>query len=122
MSLRITWELAILTVRTDGSSQECSSRSSLANGYAVLNADDPLVAAMANSEVPSCLRHEPRESVRNHTKQGGLARKKWLPVDFEGDWTHQLSGLRMYRCHWVDALFYDCQCWQRGLRLPKKRQ
>jgi len=38
--------VAILTHRTDGSSQGVVAEAVLPNGYAVLNADDPLVAAM----------------------------------------------------------------------------
>jgi len=54
MSLRITW-VAINTVEQMAHLKSVVAEAVLPNGYAVLNADDPLVAAMAKSEVPKLL-------------------------------------------------------------------
>ncbi len=68
----------------------------LPNGYAVLNADDPLVAAMAKrvkSQVAYFTMNPENQLVRNHTKQGGLAavyENGYLSI-LKGDWTHRIE-------------------------------
>ena len=68
----------------------------LPNGYAVLNADDPLVAAMAKrvkSQVAYFTMNPENELVRNHTRQGGLAavyENGYLSI-LKSDWTHRIE-------------------------------
>jgi len=69
----------------------------LPNGYAVLNADDPLVAAMAK-RVKSQIAYftmnlENNQLVRSHTQQGGLAavyENGYLSI-LKGDWTLRIE-------------------------------
>jgi cyanophycin synthetase len=66
------------------------------NGYAVLNADDPLVAAMANqvkAQIAYFSMNADNELVRNHTRQGGLAavyENGYLSI-LKGDWTLRIE-------------------------------
>ncbi|HEY9710316.1 MAG TPA: cyanophycin synthetase [Oculatellaceae cyanobacterium] len=66
------------------------------NGYAVLNADDPLVAAMAgqvNSQVAYFSMNPANELVKTHTRQGGLAavyENGYLSI-LKGDWTLRIE-------------------------------
>jgi cyanophycin synthetase len=66
------------------------------NGYAILNADDPLVAAMAEqvkSQVAYFSMNPENELVRNHTQQGGLAavyENGYLSI-LKGDWTLRID-------------------------------
>ncbi|MBW4638812.1 MAG: cyanophycin synthetase [Gloeocapsa sp. UFS-A4-WI-NPMV-4B04] len=68
----------------------------LPNGYAVLNADDPLVAAMAkqvNSQVAYFTMNPENQIVRSHTQQGGLAavyENGYLSI-LKGDWTLRIE-------------------------------
>lgn len=68
----------------------------LPNGYAVLNADDPLVAAMAGrvkSQVAYFTMNPENELVRSHTQQGGLAaayENGYLSI-LKGDWTLRIE-------------------------------
>ncbi len=68
----------------------------LPNGYAVLNADDPLVAAMAErvkSQVAYFTMNPENEIVRSHTHQGGLAavyENGYLSI-LKGDWTLRIE-------------------------------
>ncbi len=66
------------------------------NGYAVLNADDPLVSAMAKrvkAQVAYFSMHPDNELVRSHTQQGGLAavyENGYLSI-LKGDWTLRIE-------------------------------
>jgi cyanophycin synthetase len=66
------------------------------NGYAVLNADDPLVSAMAQrvkSQVAYFSMNPINELVKNHTRQGGLAavyENGYLSI-LKGDWTLRID-------------------------------
>jgi cyanophycin synthetase len=66
------------------------------NGYAVLNADDPLVAAMVTqvkAQVAYFSMNPHNELVRNHTRQGGLAaiyENGYLSI-LKGDWTLRIE-------------------------------
>jgi cyanophycin synthetase len=66
------------------------------NGYAVLNADDPLVSAMAKrvkAQVAYFSMHSDNELVRSHTQQGGLAavyENGYLSI-LKGDWTLRIE-------------------------------
>lgn len=66
------------------------------NGYAILNADDPLVAAMADrvkSQVAYFSMNPENELVRSHTQQGGLAavyENGYLSI-LKGDWTLRIE-------------------------------
>jgi cyanophycin synthetase len=66
------------------------------NGYAILNADDPLVAAMAErvkAQVAYFSMHPNNELVRTHTQQGGLAavyENGYLSI-LKGDWTLRIE-------------------------------
>ncbi|MCU0523454.1 MAG: cyanophycin synthetase [Elainella sp. Prado103] len=66
------------------------------NGYAVLNADDPLVAAMANrvnAQVAYFSMSPDHPIVRTHTQQGGLAaiyENGYLSI-LKGDWTLRIE-------------------------------
>jgi cyanophycin synthetase len=66
------------------------------NGYAVLNADDPLVAAMGQrvkSQVAYFAMNPANELVQNHTRQGGLAavyENGYLSI-LKGDWTLRIE-------------------------------
>lgn len=68
----------------------------LPNGYSVLNADDPLVAAMAKqvkSQVAYFTMNPENELVRKHTQQGGLAavyENGYLSI-LKGDWTLRIE-------------------------------
>lgn len=61
------------------------------SGYAVLNADDPLVAAMAErvkAQIAYCSMDPRSELINNHTQQGGLAaiyENGYLSI-LKGDW------------------------------------
>jgi len=65
-------------------------------GYAVLNADDPLVAAMAQrvkSQVAYFSMNPANELVQNHTRSGGLAavyENGYLSI-LKGDWTLRID-------------------------------
>jgi cyanophycin synthetase len=65
-------------------------------GYAVLNADDPLVAAMAKkvkSQVAYFAMNPENELVKNHTRGGGLAavyENGYLSI-LKGDWTLRIE-------------------------------
>ncbi len=63
--------------------------SARANGYAILNADDPLVAAMAKrvkAQIAYFSMDPANDLVKTHTQQGGLAAvyEKWLSVYPQG--------------------------------------
>jgi cyanophycin synthetase len=66
------------------------------NGYAVLNADDPLVAAMVpqvKAQIAYFSMNPDNERVRNHTCQGGLAavyENGYLSI-LKGDWTLRIE-------------------------------
>jgi cyanophycin synthetase len=66
------------------------------NGYVVLNADDPLVSAMAKrtkAQVAYFSMHPENELVINHTRQGGLAavyENGYLSI-LKGDWTLRIE-------------------------------
>jgi cyanophycin synthetase len=66
------------------------------NGYAVLNADDPLVAAMAErvkGQVAYFAMNPANELVQNHTRKGGLAavyENGYLSI-LKGDWTLRID-------------------------------
>jgi cyanophycin synthetase len=66
------------------------------NGYAILNADDPLVATMAErvkAQVAYFSMHSDNELVRTHTQQGGLAavyENGYLSI-LKGDWTLRIE-------------------------------
>jgi cyanophycin synthetase len=66
------------------------------NGYAVLNADDPLVAGMAErvkSQVAYFAMNPENEIIQNHTRQGGLAavyENGYLSI-LKGDWTLRIE-------------------------------
>ncbi|WP_416666154.1 cyanophycin synthetase [Egbenema bharatensis] len=66
------------------------------NGYAILNADDPLVSAMAErvkAQVAYFSMHPDNELVRTHTQQGGLAavyEHGYLSI-LKGDWTLRIE-------------------------------
>lgn len=68
----------------------------LPNGYAVLNADDPLVAAMRDrvkSQVAYFTMNPENELVRSHTQNGGLAavyENGYLSI-LKGDWTLRIE-------------------------------
>jgi len=68
----------------------------LPKGYAILNADDPLVAAMAqqvSSQVAYFTMNPENQLVRNHTQQGGLAavyENGYLSI-LKGDWTLRIE-------------------------------
>jgi len=68
----------------------------LPNGYAILNADDPLVAAMrerVKSQVAYFTMNPENKLVRNHIQQGGLAavyENDYLSI-LKGDWTHRIE-------------------------------
>jgi cyanophycin synthetase len=66
------------------------------NGYAVLNADDPLVAAMAErvkGQIAYFAMNPANELVKNHTSKGGLAavyENGYLSI-LKGDWTLRID-------------------------------
>jgi cyanophycin synthetase len=66
------------------------------NGYAILNADDPLVAAMAakvQAQVAYFSMNPDSELIRSHTQQGGLAavyENGYLSI-LKGDWTLRIE-------------------------------
>jgi cyanophycin synthetase len=66
------------------------------NGYAVLNADDPLVAAMAErvkGQIAYFAMNPANELVKNHTSKGGLAavyENGYLSI-LKGDWTLRIE-------------------------------
>lgn len=66
------------------------------NGYAILNADDPLVAAMAKrvkAQVAYFSMNPDNEIVREHTQRGGLAavyENGYLSI-LKGDWTLRIE-------------------------------
>jgi cyanophycin synthetase len=66
------------------------------NGYAVLNADDPLVASMAErvkGQVAYFAMNPSNELVQNHTRKGGLAavyENGYLSI-LKGDWTLRIE-------------------------------
>ncbi|GAB4380341.1 MAG: cyanophycin synthetase [Elainellaceae cyanobacterium] len=66
------------------------------NGYAILNADDPLVAAMAKrvkAQVAYFSMHPDNELIRTHSQQGGLAavyENGYLSI-LKGDWTLRIE-------------------------------
>jgi cyanophycin synthetase len=66
------------------------------NGYAILNADDPLVAAMAEHlrcQIAFFAMSPDNELVRHHTQQGGLAaiyENGYLSI-LKGDWTLRIE-------------------------------
>ncbi|MBE9181353.1 cyanophycin synthetase [Oculatella sp. LEGE 06141] len=66
------------------------------DGYAVLNADDPLVAAMAKrvkAQIAYFSMHPENELVKSHTQQGGLAavyENGYLSI-LKGDWTLRIE-------------------------------
>jgi cyanophycin synthetase len=66
------------------------------NGYAVLNADDPLVAAMAQrvkAQIAYFSMNPNNELVRSHTQRGGLAavyENGYLSI-LKGDWTLRIE-------------------------------
>jgi cyanophycin synthetase len=66
------------------------------SGYAVLNADDPLVAAMAKSvkaQIAYFTMNPENELVRTHTRKGGLAavyENGYLSI-LKGDWTLRIE-------------------------------
>lgn len=66
------------------------------NGYAILNADDPLVAAMAErvkAQVAYFSMNPDNELLRSHTQQGGLAavyENGYLSI-LKGDWTLRIE-------------------------------
>jgi cyanophycin synthetase len=66
------------------------------NGYAILNADDPLVAAMAKrvkAQVAYFSMNPDNERLRSHTQQGGLAavyENGYLSI-LKGDWTLRIE-------------------------------
>lgn len=68
----------------------------LPRGYAVLNADDPLVVAMAKRvkcQIAYFTMNPENELVRNHTQQGGLAavhENGYLSI-LKGDWTLRIE-------------------------------
>ncbi len=68
----------------------------VSNGYAVLNADDPLVAAMGErvkSQVAFFSMHPENQLVQKHTQQGGLAavyENGYLSI-LKGDWTLRIE-------------------------------
>ncbi len=68
----------------------------LPNGYAVLNADDPLVAAIAQRlkcQVAYFTMNPENQIVRDHTQQGGLAavyENGYLSI-LKRDWTHRIE-------------------------------
>jgi len=68
----------------------------LPTGYAVLNADDPRVAQMAQrtkANVAFFSMHPESELIRNHIQQGGVAavyENGYLSI-LKGDWTHRIE-------------------------------
>ncbi len=66
------------------------------NGYAILNADDPLVSAMAagvQAQVAYFSMNPDSELIRSHTQQGGLAavyENGYLSI-LKGDWTLRIE-------------------------------
>lgn len=66
------------------------------NGYAILNADDPLVAAMASqvkAQIAYFSMNPESELIRSHTQQGGLAaiyENGYLSI-LKGDWTLRIE-------------------------------
>lgn len=66
------------------------------NGYAILNADDPLVVAMANrvkAQIGYFSMNPDSELIRNHTQQGGVAaiyENGYLSI-LKGDWTLRIE-------------------------------
>jgi cyanophycin synthetase len=66
------------------------------NGYAILNADDPLVAAMSarvKAQVAYFSMNSNNELIRSHTQQGGLAavyENGYLSI-LKGDWTLRIE-------------------------------
>ncbi|HEY9628347.1 MAG TPA: cyanophycin synthetase [Coleofasciculaceae cyanobacterium] len=66
------------------------------NGYAILNADDPLVSAMAarvQAQVAYFSMNPDNELIRSHTQQGGLAavyENGYLSI-LKGDWTLRID-------------------------------
>lgn len=72
------------------------AETAMSNGYAVLNADDPLVAAMAsrvNAQVAYFSMNPDNEIVRAHTHRGGLAaiyENGYLSI-LKGDWTLRIE-------------------------------
>ncbi|MBW4521200.1 MAG: cyanophycin synthetase [Scytolyngbya sp. HA4215-MV1] len=72
------------------------AETAMPNGYAVLNADDPLVAAMANkvnAQVAYFSLNPNNELIRAHTQRGGLAavyENGFLSI-LKGDWTLRIE-------------------------------
>lgn len=72
------------------------AEAALPNGYVVLNADDPLVSAMAsrvNAQIAYFSMHPENELIRSHTQRGGLAavyENGYLSI-LKGDWTLRIE-------------------------------
>ncbi len=72
------------------------AESAMPNGYAVLNADDPLVAAMAEkvtAQIAYFSMHPDNDVIRTHTSRGGLAavyENGYLSI-LKGDWTLRIE-------------------------------
>ncbi len=72
------------------------AESAMSNGYVVLNADDPLVAAMAKkvkAQVAYFSMNPDNQLVRSHTQKGGLAavyENGYLSI-LKGDWTLRIE-------------------------------
>ena len=70
--------------------------SARSNGYAILNADDPLVSAMApriKAQIAYFSMNPDNELIRSHTQQGGLAavyENGYLSI-LKGDWTLRIE-------------------------------
>lgn len=72
------------------------AEAALPNGYAVLNADDPLVSAMASrvtAQIAYFSMNADNELIRSHTQRGGLAavfENGYLSI-LKGDWTLRIE-------------------------------
>jgi cyanophycin synthetase len=72
------------------------AEAAMPNGYAVLNADDPLVSAMASNvaaQVAYFSMNPENELIRSHTQRGGLAavyENGYLSI-LKGDWTLRIE-------------------------------
>jgi cyanophycin synthetase len=72
------------------------AEAAMPNGYAVLNADDPLVSAMASqvsAQIAYFSMHPTNELIRSHTQRGGLAavyENGYLSI-LKGDWTLRIE-------------------------------
>ncbi len=72
------------------------AEAALPNGYAVLNADDPLVSAMASrvsAQIAYFSMNAENELIRDHTQRGGLAavfENGYLSI-LKGDWTLRIE-------------------------------